>query len=101
MQPRIITRIEITPRAKEAVEVMSDLHGMTQVAMLSRIIEWVTAQPLDLQTIILKRWSEGAQPEIARLILRRLSKGKSIEQKNADALASFKAVTTAARKIGL
>src|SRR5207253_951139 len=38
MAPRIIMRIELTPKAKEHLDQISDRQGMTQVAMLSRVI---------------------------------------------------------------
>jgi len=52
MAERIILRIELTPSAKEHLNRVSDTMGMTQVAMLSRVIEWFSQQPELIQRII-------------------------------------------------
>ena len=39
MAKRFIMRIELTGGAKQKLGVMSDRHGMTQVAMMSRLLE--------------------------------------------------------------
>ena len=47
MQPmaaRIIVRIELTPKAKDRLNGLSERAGMTQLAMLSRLVEWFANQ---------------------------------------------------------
>lgn len=44
MSPRIIVRIELTPNAKARLNECTDKAGMTQVAMLSRLVEWFANQ---------------------------------------------------------
>ena len=44
MASRIIVRIELTAPAKKAVETLTAKNGMTQVAMLSRLVEWFAKQ---------------------------------------------------------
>ena len=50
MASRIIVRLELTAPAKKTLELMTDKKGMTQVAMLSRLVEWFAKQPEAIQT---------------------------------------------------
>ncbi len=50
MASRIIVRIELTAPAKKAVETLTGKNGMTQVAMLSRLVEWFAKQPDAIRT---------------------------------------------------
>ena len=43
MAARIIVRIELTPNAKSRLNDLTDKAGMTQVAMLSRLVECIVA----------------------------------------------------------
>jgi len=73
-QPRIIVRLELTPSAKDALQVISRRNGMTQVAVTSRLVEWFATQPDLVQAAILGHYPHAIQAEIAQLILKRLSK---------------------------
>jgi len=74
MAERIILRIELTPKAKEHLEQLSDRQGMTQVAMLSRVIEWYAHQPEIIQRIIVGHLPPEIEQDVARLVLRQLAK---------------------------
>ena len=74
MATRIILRIELTPKAKEHLEQVSDRQGMTQVAMLSRVIEWYANQPEVIQRIIVGHMPSEIQRDVARLVLQNLTK---------------------------
>ena len=50
MAHRNIMRIELPGPAKQKFATLSDRHGMTQVAMLSRLVEWFAKQGPDVQT---------------------------------------------------
>ena len=77
MAQRIILRIELTPNAKEHLNQTSDTLGMTQVAMLSRIVEWFSQQPELIQRIIVGHVPAQIEQQVARVMLRRLaSEGK-------------------------
>lgn len=75
MSQRIILRIELTPTAKEHLNQVSDTLGMTQVAMLSRLVEWFSRQPEMIQRIIVGHLPTQIQQEVARLMLRRMATG--------------------------
>jgi hypothetical protein len=73
MTPRIILRIELTASAKEHLNRVSDGLGMTQVAMLSRIIEWFSEQPELIQRIIVGHLPAQIEQQVARVMLRRMA----------------------------
>ena len=74
MASRIILRIELTPKAKEHLEQLSDRQGMTQVAMLSRVIEWYAHQSEVIQRTIVGHLPAEIQQDVARLVLRQMTK---------------------------
>jgi hypothetical protein len=76
MAPRIILRIELTPIAKQHLENLSAVQGMTQLAMLSRVIEWFARQPEVLQRIIVGHIPRNIERDVAKLMLRSMAKGQ-------------------------
>ena len=75
MAARIIVRIELTPAAKDRLNDLSDKAGMTQVAMLSRLVEWFANQPDIIQAAVMGHYPPEIQVDIAKLILKRLASG--------------------------
>jgi hypothetical protein len=76
MAPRIIMRIELTPAAKEQLERSCETMGTTQVAMLSRVVEWYASQPEVIQRIIVGHVPAALESDVARLVLQNLLKSK-------------------------
>ncbi|MFI5378790.1 MAG: hypothetical protein ACHRHE_05810 [Tepidisphaerales bacterium] len=76
MASRIIVRIELTSPAKKALETLTDKHGMTQVAMLSRLVEWLANQSPTIQGSVLAQYSAETQAETAKLIVKQMASGK-------------------------
>ncbi len=76
MASRIIVRIELTQSAKEALNDLTDKVGMTQVALLSRLVEWFAHQPDMIQAAVLGQYPVELQTDIAKLILKKMSSGK-------------------------
>lgn len=76
MASRIIVALELTPSAKKSMETLTGKHGMTQVAMLSRIVGWLARQPHALQSAILAHNSYQAPAATANLVLQRMLSGK-------------------------
>lgn len=76
MASRIIVRIELTPSAKEALNDLTDKAGMTQVALLSRLVEWFSHQTDMIQAAVLGQYPSEIEADIAKLILKRMSSGK-------------------------
>lgn len=76
MASRIIVRIELTPQAKAHLNDLCDKAGMTQVAMLSRLVEWFAHQPETIRAAVLGQYPSEIQADVARLILRQLANGR-------------------------
>lgn len=72
---RFIMRIELTGPAKSNLSKLSDHHGMTQVAMMSRLVEFFAKQGDLLQSAMLGRYPGEIEADIATLILEKM-KGK-------------------------
>jgi hypothetical protein len=53
MDTRNIMRIDLTGPSKKKIESLSDKHGMTQVTIMSRIVEWFSQQGSVTQNRIL------------------------------------------------
>ena len=73
MAPRIIVRIELTPEAKRRLNELSDRAGMTQVSMLSRLVEWFANQSDMIQAAVLRQYPTEIESDIAKLILKRMA----------------------------
>ena len=73
MAARIIVRIELTPKAKDRLNDMSDRSGMTQVAMLSRLVEWFANQEPVIQSAVMGHFPPAAEVDIAKLLLKRIA----------------------------
>jgi methyl coenzyme M reductase beta subunit len=76
MASRIIVRIELTPSAKEALNDLTDKAGMTQVALLSRLVEWFSHQSDMIQAAVLGQYPSEIEADIAKMILKRMASGK-------------------------
>jgi len=76
MASRIIVRIELTPEAKHQLGAMCRKAGMTQVALLSRLVGWFARQPEMIQAAVLGHYPPEVEHEIARLILKHMAGSK-------------------------
>lgn len=77
MASRIILRIEITPEAKHRLSEMCRKAGMTQIALMSRLVAWFARQPDMIQAAVLGQYPPEVEQEIARLILKHMAGQKS------------------------
>jgi len=73
MESRIILRIELTPRAKSHLNDFCEKAGMTQVATLSRLVEWFANQPDIVQRLIVGHIPKEVQADVARMMLKNLA----------------------------
>lgn len=76
MAKRIIMRIELTSSAKEALQNFADRAGMTQFAITSRMVEWFALQPETIQSAVLRRYPSDIEPEVAKLLLKKMTETK-------------------------
>ena len=77
MASRFVMRIELTGPAKAKLAELSDDTGMTQVAIMSRMVQWFSGQPEVIQAAVLRRYPQEVEADIARLLLRKMA-GESI-----------------------
>ena len=73
MARRFIMRIERSGPAKQMLSSLSDKHGMTQVSMMSRVVEWFSSQDELIQAACLGRYPEEIEKDVAKLILKRMT----------------------------
>lgn len=69
-KPSII-RIELTDPAKAALARLSDRHEMTQTSMMSRLVEFFASQDDMVKSVMVGRYPEAIEAEVAKLILQR------------------------------
>ena len=65
-------RIELTGPAKNKLATLSDRHGMTQVAMMSRLVEWYAGQSELIQGAVMGHYPAEIAGDVAKLILKRM-----------------------------
>lgn len=73
MAQRYIMRIEVSAAVKRKLAPLTNRHGMTQVAMMSRLVEWQSRQSEEIQAATLGRYPNAIAPEIAKMLLKRMS----------------------------
>jgi hypothetical protein len=66
---RVIMRIEITPEARNGLDSLVDRRGMIKVAVMSRLVEWFSRQPSEVQQSILSRFESEAERDFAKQLL--------------------------------
>jgi predicted transcriptional regulator len=74
---RAVIRIQLDLDAKQRLDALCDKRGMTQIAVLSRLVTWFSKQNDLIQTAILGGLSAQDLSALAKLLLRRLSKGRN------------------------
>ena len=78
MARRFVIRIELTQHAKDSLSELSEQNGMTQVAVMSRLVDWFSTQPDLIQAAVLGRYPKEIEHDVATLILKRMS-GQSVQ----------------------
>lgn len=67
----LITRIELTGQAKATLAATSDRHGMTQIAMMSRLVEFFYQADDNVKRLIVGSFGD-LESDVARLVLRKM-----------------------------
>lgn len=73
VKPRQIIRIQLTPAAKRKLDSATDALGMTNVATMSRLVEWFADQPEMIQAAVVGSFPDAIRSDVAAMILRRMS----------------------------
>ena len=74
---RAVIRLQLEMSAKQALDKLCEKRGMTQIAVLSRMVRWFVAQDEIVQASILGLLSEAALGDLSRVLLGRLADGDS------------------------
>ena len=70
-QAKVLHRLELTRPAKAKLEEMAAARGMTQFALLARLVEWfATEEPL-VQAVVLRHIPGEVDVELAKILLKR------------------------------
>jgi hypothetical protein len=73
---RAIMRIQLDTSAKTELDKFCIDRGMTQIAVMSRLVDWFVQQDQVIQTAVMASLSDGAMSALARQMLKRLSSGR-------------------------
>lgn len=70
---RSIMRIQLETVAKDRLDTICKRRGMTQIAVMSRLVNWFSLQDDYIQTAVLQTLSEGSMSTLAKSLLKKLS----------------------------
>lgn len=70
---RAVIRLQLEISAKQALDRLCERRGMTQIAVLSRMVKWFVTQDEIVQASILGLLSENALGDLSRVLLSRLA----------------------------
>ena len=74
---RAILRIQLDAAAKEDLDDLCEKRGMTQIAVMSRLVGWFVKQDDVIQTAVMASLSDDSLARLAKQLLKRLeSQGK-------------------------
>jgi hypothetical protein len=73
---RSIMRIQLDTAAKDRLDIICKRRGMTQIAMMSRLVNWFSVQDDYIQTAVLQTLSDSSMATLAKSLLKRLTSDK-------------------------
>jgi predicted transcriptional regulator len=76
---RAIMRIQLDSSAKAELDKICDKRGMTQIAVMSRLVGWFVKQDEVIQTAVMATLTDGAMAQLAKQILKKASSERSGE----------------------
>ena len=65
-------RIQLDSQSKARLDKLCEKRGMTQIAMMSRMVNWFLNQDETIQALVLGSLSETALGPLAKTLLKRL-----------------------------
>lgn len=74
---RSIMRIQLDTTAKDRLETICKRRGMTQIAVMSRLVNWFSLQDDYIQTAVLQTLSDASMSQLAKSLLKHLSSDKT------------------------
>jgi len=70
---RSIMRIQLDASAKDELDKICSKRGMTQIAVMSRLVGWFIRQDDVIQTAVMATLSDQALAQLANQLLKRMS----------------------------
>jgi hypothetical protein len=70
---RSIMRIEMDTDTRDRLEEICARRGMTQISVMSRVVNWFSEQDDATQTAVISNPSDEPQTALARTLLKKLS----------------------------
>ncbi len=70
---RSIMRIQLDASAKSELDKICEKRGMTQIAVMSRLVGWFVRQDDIIQTAVMSSVSDAALAPLAKQLLKRLA----------------------------
>ena len=81
---RAVIRLQLDIAAKQALDRLCERRGMTQIAVLSRLVKWFATQDEVIQASVLGLMSDESLGELAEILLQRLSGKRNGEAEEAS-----------------
>ena len=78
---RSVIRIQVDSSGQAELKRICAKRGMTQVAVVSRLVNWFIRQDDVIQTAVMSQLSEPAMSQLARQTLKRIASGASRNSK--------------------
>lgn len=72
MAKQSYSMVAVDDHAKRLIEAIAERHGMTQISVMSRLIQFFVAQDDHFKSIMVGRFPQEFEVDIARLILDRM-----------------------------
>jgi hypothetical protein len=70
---RAVIRLQLDVNAKRQIDDVTDKRGMTQIAVLSRLVKWFSRQDEVVQASILGLLSDDMLGDLSQILHKRLS----------------------------
>jgi hypothetical protein len=70
---RAIMRIQLDMSAKAELDKLCEKRGMTQIAVMTRLVGWFVRQDELIQTSVMSSLSDGSISQLAKQLLKRLA----------------------------
>jgi hypothetical protein len=70
---RAVIRLQLETTAKQSLDDLCERRGMTQIAVMSRLVRWLVAQDEVVQASVLGLLSEETLGDLSQALLKRLA----------------------------
>ncbi len=83
MAKRAVIRLQLDVAAKQQLDKLCERRGMTQIAVLSRLVKWFGRQDEVVQASVLGLLSDEMLGDLAQVLLKRLAASSEGTKKEA------------------